>query len=116
MSKLTLDQILKRVKESRDTTIFTISTDGLFEALTEGTGGMMGGMRDLTYLQADNQMKTFSDLTGGMHFEPRFIGELPDDVKAINENIRVKVRTGVPPHERQAGRDVAQDPRGACGR
>ena len=31
---------------------------------------MMGGMRDMTYLQADNQMKTFSDMTGGMHFAP----------------------------------------------
>jgi VWFA-related protein len=90
MSKLTLDQMLKRVKESRDITIFTISTDGFFEAMTEGTGGMMGGMRDMTYLQADNQMKTFSDLTGGMHFSPRFVGELPDDVQAINQNIRSK--------------------------
>ncbi len=90
MSKLDLDQILKRVKASRDITIFTISTDGFFEALTQGTGGMMGSMRDMTYLQADNQMKTFSDLTGGMHFAPRFQGELPDDVKAINENIRAK--------------------------
>ncbi|MGB7267749.1 MAG: VWA domain-containing protein [Terracidiphilus sp.] len=90
MSKLTLDQILKRVKASRDTTIFTISTDGFFEAMTQGTGGMMGGMRDMTYLQADNQMRTFSDLTGGMHFAPRFEGELPDDVRAINENIRSK--------------------------
>jgi VWFA-related protein len=90
MSKLTLDQILKRVKASRDLTIFTLSTDGLFEAYTQGTGGMMGGMRDITYLQADNQMKTFSDMTVGMHFEPRFTGELPDDVRLINENIRAK--------------------------
>ena len=90
MSKLTLDKILARVKASRDITIFTISTDGFFEAMTQGSGGMMGGMRDMTYLQADNQMKTFSDLTGGMHFAPRFSGELPDDVKAINENIRSK--------------------------
>jgi len=90
MSKLTLDQILKRVKASRDTTIFSISTGGLLLAMTEGQGGMMGGMRDMTYLQAENQMKTFSDLTGGMHFEPRFVGELPDDVRAINQNIRSK--------------------------
>jgi len=90
MSKLTLDKILKRVKASQDITIFTISTDGFFEAVTEGRGGMMGGMRDLTYLQADNQMKTFSDMTGGMHFAPRFTGEMPDDVKAINETIRSK--------------------------
>ncbi len=90
MSKLTLDKILKRVKASEGITIFTISTDGFFEAMTGGRGGMMGGMRDMTYLQADNQMKTFSDMTGGMHFAPRFTGEMPDDVKAINENIRSK--------------------------
>jgi VWFA-related protein len=90
MSKLTLDQILKRVKASRDIIIFTISTDGFFEAMTQGTGGMMGAMRDMSYLQADNQMKTFADLTGGMHFAPRFSGELPDDVKEINQNIRAK--------------------------
>ncbi len=90
MSKLTLDQILRRVKDSRDTTIFTLSTDGLFEAVTEGQPGMMAGMRDITFLQADNEMKTFSDMTGGIHFEPRFTGELPDDVRLINENIRAK--------------------------
>ncbi len=90
MSKLTLDKILARVKASRDTTIFTVSTGGLLLAMTEGQGGMMGGMRDMTYLQADNQMKTFSDLTGGMHFAPRFVGELPDDVRDINQNIRAK--------------------------
>ena len=89
-SKLTFDKIEKRVKASRDITIFTISTDGFFEAMTEGRGGMMGGMRDMTYLQADNEMKSFSDWTGGMHFAPRFVGEMPDDVKAINENIRAK--------------------------
>jgi VWFA-related protein len=90
MSKLTLDKILARVKASRDITIFTVSTGGLMLAMTEGRGGMMGGMRDMTYLQAENQMKTFSDLTGGMHFAPRFVGELPDDMRAINQNIRSK--------------------------
>jgi VWFA-related protein len=89
-SKLTFDKIEKRVKASRDITIFTISTDGFFEAMTEGRGGLMGGMRDMTYLQADNEMKSFSDWTEGMHFAPRFVGEMPDDVKAINENIRAK--------------------------
>jgi VWFA-related protein len=90
MSKLTLDKILARVKASRDISIFTISTGGMMLAMTEGRGGMMSGMRDMTYLQAENQMKTFSDLTGGMHFAPRFTGEMPDDMRAINENIRAK--------------------------
>jgi len=90
MSKLTLDKILARVKASRDISIFTISTGGMLLAMTEGRGGMMGGIRDMTYLQADNQMKTFSDLTGGMHFAPRFTGEMPEDMQAINQNIRAK--------------------------
>ena len=90
MSKLTFDKILARVKAAHDITIFTVSTGGLMLAMTEGRGGMMGGMRDLTYLQADNEMQTFSNLTGGMHFAPRFVGELPDDVRAINQNIRAK--------------------------
>jgi VWFA-related protein len=90
MSKLTLDEALKRVKASKDITIFSISTGGMLLAMTEGQPGMGGGMRDMTYLQAENQMKTFSDMTGGMHFEPRFSGELPDDVKEINQNIRSK--------------------------
>ena len=90
MSKLTLDQILKRVKASRDITIFSISTGGLLLEMTEGRGGMMGGMRDMTYLQAENQMHTFADLTGGMYFDPKFTGELPDMVRSINQNIRSK--------------------------
>ena len=47
-------------------------------------------MTDLNYLQADNQMRTFAKMTGGMWFEPRFIGELPDDFAAINQAIRSK--------------------------
>lgn len=90
MSKITLDTMLKRVKASQDITIFSISTGGLMQEMTGGTGGMMGGMRDMTFLQADNQMKTFADMTGGMYFLPKFQGELPDDIGAINQNIRSK--------------------------
>ncbi|HEY1766018.1 MAG TPA: VWA domain-containing protein [Terracidiphilus sp.] len=90
MSKLTFDKILKRVKESQNITIYAISTGGLMREMTEGRGGMMASMRDLDYLQADNEMRTFAQLTGGMWFEPKFTGELPDMVRTINENIRAK--------------------------
>jgi VWFA-related protein len=89
-SKLTFDQILKRVKNTRDITIFTISTGGLLRALTEGRGGMDAQIRELDYLQADNEMKTFSSLTGGMSFFPRFAGEMPEIFGDINANIRSK--------------------------
>jgi VWFA-related protein len=90
MSKLTFDKILKRVKESHDITIYAVSTGGLLREMTEGSGGMMSSMRDLDYLQADNELRTFAQLTGGMWFEPKFSGELPDMVRTINENIRAK--------------------------
>jgi len=90
MSKLTFDKILKKVKESQDITIYTVSTGGLMREMTEGRGGMNGSMRDMTYLQADNEMRTFASLTGGRSYSPKFTGELPDMVKDINQNIRAK--------------------------
>ncbi len=89
-SKLTFDQILKRVKASRDITIFTVSTGGLLRAMTEGRGGMNSAIRDMDYLQADNEMRTFSSITGGMSFFPRFEGEMPEIFQNINQTIRAK--------------------------
>jgi len=89
-SKLTFDKILARVKASRNITIFTVSTGGLVRAITEGRGGMGGAMRDMDYLQADNEMRTFSSSTGGMSFFPRFEGEMPDIFQNINQTIRSK--------------------------
>lgn len=89
-SRITLDKILQKVKTTPDITIFSISTGGALRAMTEGGPGFRQQLTDLDYLQADNQMKTFAKLTGGMWFEPRFIGELPDDFSAINQAIRSK--------------------------
>jgi VWFA-related protein len=90
MSKLTLDKILQKVKNTPDVTIFAVSTGGALRAMTEGGGGMMGNLRDLDYLQADNEMKTFATLTGGRWFAPRFEAEMPDIFGEINRNIRSK--------------------------
>ena len=89
-SKITLDKILQKVKATPDVTIFTVSTGGAMRAMTEGRGGMGGSMRDLDYLQADNEMRTFAKITGGMSFFPRFAGEMPDIFQQINQNIRSK--------------------------
>jgi len=51
---------------------------------------MMGAIRDMDYLQADNEMKAFANSTGGMSFFPRFTGEMPDIFQNINETIRSK--------------------------
>jgi VWFA-related protein len=89
-SKLTLDKILQKVKSTPNVTIFAVSTGGGERAITEGRGGMRGSMRDMDYLQADNEMRTFAKITGGMWFNPRFAGEMPDIFKQINQTIRSK--------------------------
>jgi VWFA-related protein len=86
-SKLTLDKILAKVKASQNTTIFTIGTGAFLNEASTGMG-MGAGMANLNYLQAQNQLKTFSAMTGGMSFSPIFPGELPDDFAAINNSIR----------------------------
>jgi VWFA-related protein len=88
-SKINYDKILKKVKETKDITIFTIGTTAFQEAMSSGMG-MRGNMRELDYLQAQNEMHTFASITGGMSFDPRFPGELPDDFGLINANIRSK--------------------------
>jgi VWFA-related protein len=89
-SKITLDKILDKVKKTPNVTIFTVSTGGLVRAMTEGRGGFNQQLRDMDYLQADNQMQTFARMTGGMSFQPRFVTEMPEDFTVINQAIRSK--------------------------
>ena len=89
-SKITFDKILQKVKSTPDVTIFTVSTGGALRAMTEGRGGMSASMRDMDYLQGDNEMKNFAASTGGMSFFPRFAGEMPDIFGSINSAIRSK--------------------------
>jgi VWFA-related protein len=89
-SRITYDKILQKVKSTPDVTIFTVSTGGAARVMSEGRGGLGGQMRDITYLQADNEMKTFAKMTGGMSFFPRFVGEMPDIFQNINSTIRSK--------------------------
>jgi VWFA-related protein len=87
-SKLTLDKILAKVKATPNVTIFTIGTGAFLNEVGGGRGGMNSGMRDLNYLQAQNQLKTFASMTGGLSFSPIFQGELPDIFAQINNSIR----------------------------
>jgi VWFA-related protein len=82
-SKLTLDKMLAKIKATPNVTIFTIGTGAMLNELGSG-----GGMREMNYLQAQNQLKTFAAMTGGLSFSPIFQGELADDFAQINNSIR----------------------------
>jgi VWFA-related protein len=87
LSKINLDQMLAKIKATPSVTIFTVSTGNFARVMAEGYG-RMSGSRNIGYLQADNEMKTFAEMTGGKHFQPTFQGELPDIFSQINESIR----------------------------
>ena len=93
--KLNLNQILNKVKTTKDVTIFPISVGWLIREYCETHGctgyshGMASyGMQRIDYLQADNEMQTFARLTGGRFYQPRFEGDLVDTFKDIAQDIR----------------------------
>ena len=72
-SKHTLDQTLKLLRQS-DVTIFCVGLDKPYINFLESHGSMGS---HLNYLQGENQLKTFSQLTGGFAWFPQFDGEIP---------------------------------------
>ena len=48
----------------------------------------LGSLGSLNYLQAENQLNTFSRMTGGRAYFPRFQGELPEIFRDIASDIR----------------------------
>jgi VWFA-related protein len=89
-SKLTLDQILAKVKATKDVTIFPISIGFMWREYMDANYGMNPDVSAymMDYLQADNQMRTFAKLTGGKAYFPRFEGEMPDIYRDIGNALR----------------------------
>jgi VWFA-related protein len=86
-SKLTLDQTMKKIRSTRDTTIYAISIGWTYRERQDASG-RAGGTQEIQWLQNDNQMNTFAKLTGGRAYFPRFQGELPDIFHQISADIR----------------------------
>ncbi len=93
-SKLTYDKVLKKVKDTPDVTIFTLSTGEVLrmwaeaQGIGQGMGGLLPCSSQMDYLQADNQMNTWAKMTGGRWYKPRFEGELPGIFRDIAADIR----------------------------
>jgi len=92
-SKLTLDKILKKIKSTKDVSIYPISVGFAVRNYCEVhrcgyTHGIGIPVSNMDYLQADNEMKTFASLTGGRAYFPRFEGELSGIFNDIGADIR----------------------------
>lgn len=94
-SKITYDKMLKKVKDTKDVTIFPISVGFIVREYCEvhpgycrNAHGMGIPVGHMDYLQGDNEMRTFASMTGGRAYFPRFQGELPELFGDISSDIR----------------------------
>lgn len=86
-SKLNYDKVLKKIQGSKNITIFAVGTGQAWRLYMEGHG-YMGSIQNLDFLQADNQLNTFTRMTGGRAYFPRFEAEMPEDFQDIAADIR----------------------------
>jgi VWFA-related protein len=87
-SKHTLDQTYKRLRQT-DVTVFCVSVS---EYLTTRANS-----DNIRFLQAKNEMSTFSKLTGGYAWFPRFDGEIPDIFHSVVAFLRNQYSVGYLP-------------------
>lgn len=83
-SKHTLDQTLKLLRQT-DTTIFAVGLDQPYVLFLESHGSRGS---HLQYLQGENQLKTFAQMTGGKAWFPRFDGEIPGIFQEVASFLR----------------------------
>jgi len=96
-SKITLDKMMKKIKDTKDVTIFPVSVGFMLREYCETNPsywcrnmahGMGIPVGQMDYLQGDNEMRTFAAMTGGRAYFPRFQGELPELFGDISNDIR----------------------------
>jgi VWFA-related protein len=84
-SKHTLDQTIKQLRQT-DVSIFAVGLDKPYTNFLDSRGAFGS---HLNYLQGENQLRTFANMTGGFAWFPQFDGEIPGifhDVAAFLRN------------------------------
>jgi Ca-activated chloride channel family protein len=100
-SQLTFDKTRRALQEA-GVPIYSV---GLMQAIRAIYEGYMSPIQQLDFLQADNQLRTFSKETGGMAFFPRFYGEFPGIFQAISDSLRNQyVLTYTPSNQARDGK------------
>jgi VWFA-related protein len=94
-SKHTLDQTLKRLKQT-DVTIFGIGVTEELVNYLDATG-QLGTTGRMDFLQANNQLSSFARMTGGYAWFPRFDGEIPGIFNSVAGFLRNQYTIGYVP-------------------
>lgn len=85
-SRHTLDQTMKELRQS-DVTIFCVGMSRDYIEYLD-SHGMIGGAGRLSFYQAENQLKTFANMTGGRAWNPMFQGEFPGIFQDVIASLR----------------------------
>ena len=85
-SKITYDETRKQLQQY-GVPVYAL---GLMQYYREylDAHNAMGAIDRMTFLQADNELRTFAKETGGQAFFPRFEGEMPTVFQAIHQAMR----------------------------
>src|SRR5438445_4421061 len=102
-SKINLDQA-RKIVQNAGIPIYIVGTGGLFvkkygDNMDPGQGTMIRGIPidRMTFLQADNTLKTFAKESGGAYYPVTFEGELPNVLGSINALLRNQYSLGFNP-------------------
>jgi VWFA-related protein len=97
ISKHTYGEALKKA-ESSDTMIYAVSM-GQFARLYFQS--RLSPLDEITFLQADNVMRSMAEATGGAAWFPRFAGEYPGIYQLVSANLRNEYSIGFVPSVRK---------------
>ena len=85
-SRLNFSQA-RRIVQEAGVTVHAIGLGQMLKELLDSYG-YVGGATRIGWLQADNQLRTFTKETGGFSFFPRFYGQFPTIFQSLNYLMR----------------------------
>src|SRR5437667_1648501 len=97
ISKHTYGEALQKA-ETSDTMIYSVSMGQLARLYFETR---LSGLDQITFLQADNVMRSLAEATGGEAFFPQFQGEYPSIYQAVSANLQNEYSLGFVPKVRK---------------
>jgi VWFA-related protein len=98
----------RKIAQNAGIPIFIIGTGNLYFKKygdqLPATDGLLGQPGRMTFLQAQNTLKTFAEETGGAYYPITFEGELPNALQSINASLRSQYSLAFKPDDIHDGK------------